>query len=300
MLSIPAAAWADEPLAIPSRHEPVGLEVRPPVRASEAQVPAPDDDTSLSVGTPWRGALRGGRLLRESEHVRYLPRHARTGNFWGIDSLVELLERSAAAVGSRWPGSRMTVGELSARHGGDLRGHRSHHSGRDADIGFYVRHDDGGYGRLAQFVGFGRRAPLDSGVTVRFDDARNWALVEALMRDPRARVQYIFASNDIRARLLSYGRQRGASDHFLSSIAAVMLEPARAETHDDHFHVRIYCPPSQRGRCQDAEPYWPWFDGEPPGGTYTALPSIRWRPAGRHPPVIGERAPLEATLHPIP
>ncbi len=53
--------------------------------------------------------------------------------------------------------------------------------------------------------------------------------------------------------------------------------------HDNHFHVRIYCPVNDRSHCQDSAPYWPWYDGAPPGGHYEELPLIRWRRANGEP-----------------
>ncbi|MGD8859688.1 MAG: penicillin-insensitive murein endopeptidase [Myxococcales bacterium] len=268
-LVLPAPVVADPPGDSRAGAPPADL--RPAAKRGVARA-------GVSIGTPRDGALRGGRLLREDHQIRYLARYAESGNFWGIDALVGALRRGARAVSTRWPGSRLSVGELSARRGGFLRGHRSHRSGRDADIGFYARDERGRFARLSRFLGFGRYTPLSGGTRVRFDDARNWALVKALLSDPEARVQYLFVSRPIRARLLAHAHRRGDDDALLRRAAAVMLEPVRAEPHDDHFHLRIYCPQQHRDRCQDAAPYWPWYDGTPPDGTYAALPTIRWRP----------------------
>jgi penicillin-insensitive murein endopeptidase len=275
------------------------LAVRIPVQSAESneEREAGFQGPSRSIGTPWRGSLERGVLLREGATVRYLPRYAGSGHFWGIDALVRALRRGAAAVASRWPGSRLPVGELSRRNGGFMRRHQSHRSGRDADIGFYTRDEGGRFGRLAAFMGFGRRAPLSPGAAVRFDDARNWTLVHALMTDPEVRVQYLFAARPIRARLLSHARRRGVDDALLRRVAAVMVEPRFAESHDDHFHLRVYCPSSQRDECRDADPYWPWYEGEPPGGAYSQLPTIRWRPVAAPAAttkVTGVRAPRAA------
>jgi hypothetical protein len=45
---------------------------------------------------------------------------------------------------------------------------------------------------------------------------------------------------------------------------AVMVEPARGNPHRSHFHVRIYCAPSDRPTCRDVAPFWSWYPGNPP------------------------------------
>ena len=232
---------------------------------------------SRSVGRPWAGHLRGGALLRESKTVRYLPKAATGGRFYGTRLLVHALERAAQRVERRWPGSQLSVGELSARRGGWVSGHHSHRTGRDADLAFYTRDKGGRHARLEAFVRFGRHAPLPPAQGVRFDDARNWELVTSLLEDPVARVQYLFVAHPIRARLLVEGNRRGASAKLLQAAAAVMVEPKRGRKHEDHFHLRIYCPAADRPECEDGAPYWPWYDAQPPGGRYAALPVIHWR-----------------------
>jgi penicillin-insensitive murein endopeptidase len=116
---------------------------------------------------------------------------------------------------------------------------------------------------------------------MRFDDARNWQLVESWLTDAVARVQYVFVSKPVRNRLLVEARRRGVAPQLLRKAAAVLIEPKRGEAHADHFHVRIYCPTGHRPRCRDGEPYWPWYEGQPPDGAHAPLPTVRWRPTGR-------------------
>jgi penicillin-insensitive murein DD-endopeptidase len=112
---------------------------------------------------------------------------------------------------------------------------------------------------------------------LHFDDVKNWAVVSTMLRDRQARVQYIFVAQPLRTRLLMQGRRQAESDDFLRAAAAVLVEPREGQKHDDHFHVRIYCPRDDRPECQDSAPYWPWYDGTPPDGQRTELPIIRWR-----------------------
>lgn len=230
---------------------------------------------SQSNGLPWAGRLHHGVRLHETEVLRRLPRFSRSDNFFGTAELVSMLERAAQTVAQRWPGSQLTVGELSARSGGWIEGHHSHRNGRDADVAFYMRDERGRMGRFWRFVSFAHNA-FGSDRTLRFDDARNWAMVASMLQDSDARVQYMFVANPIRRRLLKAGRRAGASDDLLRAAAAVLIEPRQGNKHTDHFHIRIFCSRDDRPTCEDGMPYWPWYDGTPPDGTFAELPTIRW------------------------
>jgi penicillin-insensitive murein endopeptidase len=221
---------------------------------------------SRSVGFAWRGTLERGVLLKASPSVRYVSEYQPTRHFYGTWQLVQLLERAAFSVAQRVPGSRLSVGELSAEHGGNLPGHASHESGRDVDLGFYML--DGGARPVdafafAQFDARGRGLPPNLGM--RFDVRRNWELVSRLVTDGEARVQYVFVSPGIRQLLLDEGRRLKAPAAVLERAQRVMVRPSEKHQHGNHFHVRIFCPPADRPKCQDAPPYWPWYPGKHSG-----------------------------------
>jgi penicillin-insensitive murein DD-endopeptidase len=242
--------------------------------AHPARVPAVRSSPSVSSGLPWDGRLEGAVRLRRNAILRPIARYSRSRNFYGTSELVGMLERTAQTIAARWPGSRMAIGELSAASGGKVDGHHSHRSGRDADVAFFMRDGRGRASLFWRFVSFDAQG-IAQGTkrTLFFDDMRNWAMVAAMLRDPQARVQYVFVSGALRTRLLMEGRRQAASDEFLRTAAAVLVEPK----HDNHFHVRIYCARDDRPECQDSEPYWPWYDGAPPAGRFAELPIIRWR-----------------------
>lgn len=217
---------------------------------------------SRSLGLAWRGRLERGVLLKPGANVRYVSEYANTGHFYGTWQLVQLLERAAFQVLQRVPGSRLSVGELSAAAGGDLPGHASHESGRDVDLGFFML--DGASRPVdafafAQFDARGRG--LAPNVGMRFDVRRNWELVARLVTDGEARVQYVFVAPAIRQLLLDEGRRVRAPVAVLERAARVMVRPSEKHLHGNHFHVRIYCAPGDRPKCQDAPPYWPWYPG---------------------------------------
>jgi len=219
---------------------------------------------SRSVGYPWNGRLRSGVRLREGERVRYQPEVAERDHHFGTWQLVQLIERAAERVDQRLPGAKLTVGEISARRGGHIDGHRSHQNGRDVDIGFYMTNAQGEPFDAYAFADFGAdgqgRGP---NTMLRFDDARNWELVGKLVADGDARVQHIFVARSLERRLLREARRRGAPSVLISRARRVMSQPGH-HPHRNHFHVRIYCNPHERPRCRDRAPFHSWYPGQPP------------------------------------
>lgn len=213
---------------------------------------------SVSVGRHNAGRLVNGRQLTASELVRL--KNPTGDHHWGTDELVTLLERGAAAVASVRPGVRLTVGDLSRRRGGPFRPHRSHRSGRDVDVGFFVSAVTGGepVDDLQRFIVFRRDGLSPRDETLRFDDERNWLFVQELITQQDVPVQYMFVSRELRDRLIAEGQRQGASEEILARAAVILDQPSRGGAHRDHFHVRIYCPDDDRPRCQDDAPYHPW------------------------------------------
>lgn len=204
-------------------------------------------EAALSVGSPTRGRLTGADELesRDALQVRR-PGRAR----WGLPDLVGMLTRGAERVRKRYPGSVLLVGDLSRKLGGPIQGHRSHESGRDADVGFYFVDRRGRAAATPRFLTVlaNGRAKEEPGLA--FDERRNWALVQAWLTDPKARVQHIFVSKALRTRLLAYARARGVYVPVLHRASIALKQPSRGLSHDDHFHVRIGCPRGQRNVCQ--------------------------------------------------
>jgi penicillin-insensitive murein endopeptidase len=201
----------------------------------------------LSYGAPNAGKLYGGQRLPSSKSLEVKEgAHA-----WGLAPLVRGLRRAAAKVSSKHKGSVLFVGDLSAKNGGALLGHHSHQSGRDADVGFYMMSDKGKHvnpHRFVAFAGSGRPRGTES---VRFDDERNWALIQALLEDEKANVQYLFVSSGLRARLLAYAAKKNLPKDLYTKAMATLMSPKDADVHDDHFHVRIACPASMQPACVD-------------------------------------------------
>lgn len=239
--------------------------------------PLPDEEPT-SLGTTSHGVLVKGVPLRD-EGPGYHRIPSRDDARWGTPELVGLLQRTAASVAERFPGTvPVRIGDLSRRGGGWIAGHDSHRTGRDADVLFYATDALGRPVATRGWPSFGRFGVARRGRRERavfFDAARNWHFVRTLLLDDRAAVQWIFCSAEIKARLLRHAVRHEASAEALFRAAWVLHEPDGSQSHADHFHVRIACTPAQRARgCRDHGPIWPWIRdavGKPAGAPRPAL-----------------------------
>jgi penicillin-insensitive murein endopeptidase len=200
-----------------------------------------------SIGSPTAGHLVGGSHLVETEYLRVEPADMPGDVRWGLEPLVTMLDRAARAERRQFPGVVLSVGHLSRAGGGDVQQHRSHESGRDADVGFFVRSSTGRQLLAPHFVAFRGDGTAPTWPGAYFDDAKNWALVSSLIGDPDAHVTHLFVAAPLRARLLAYAERAGAPQETRMRAAELMQQPHGVLPHDDHFHVRIGCPAHMSG-----------------------------------------------------
>jgi len=210
---------------------------------------APWSFASLSVGFPNRGRQLRAKRLRPNRQVAI--KLGSEPSSYGHPALVLMLRRTAREIARVARGSVLLVGDLSSEQGGPLAGHRSHQSGRDADVGFYVRDARGQSVLLDRFVRFDARGRATDQSGVVFDDWRNWLLVECWVRDARAGLSHVFVAQSLRRRLLDYARSRKDFAPYVDRAAALLKQPERGEPHADHFHVRIACPKGQKEICRE-------------------------------------------------
>ena len=218
---------------------------------------------SGSIGLPHRGVLtHPTELPAEGPGYRLLaPTNER---HFGTARFVAAIERAAAKVAEERPGSTLSIGDLSARTGGKISSHASHRSGRDADLLLYMTTLDGAPITSPGFVHVGTDGlAFDENQNrfLRFDVEREWLLVKALVEDPEARVEWLFASKPVEAMLIDWARARGESGDTLVRAMDMLLQPGPpAQIHDDHVHVRIACDPDEiAAGCEDHGPTRPWL-----------------------------------------
>ncbi len=213
-----------------------------------------------AVGYPWRGRLHHGRRLQPRPSLRFVERYLENDRFFGTGTLVRMLERASHQVFERHR-ARLAVGELSTDGGGAVVGHRSHQTGLDVDLGFFLKDATGDWVEAPYFVPVNRFGVGTYGAQpVVFDVEANWALVRALLTDREAQVQHIFCANSVRRRLLDYAAEMEPDADLVHRAGFVLRQPGGgAQPHRDHFHVRIFCPPSSRESCRSRGPYWDWI-----------------------------------------
>jgi penicillin-insensitive murein endopeptidase len=271
-----------------------------------------------SLGLPHDGLLRAGRAL--ADRGRGFER-ARPGEStrYGTPELVAALERAAAVVAARFPGSPpLRIGDLSGPLGGRHPRHRSHRTGRDADVLYYAVDADGVPVPGAGFFAFDRfgvardARPASAGGAgglLFLDEARTWLLLRTLLADDAVPVQWVFCSAGIKQRLLAHAAAVEVDPEVIVRASYVLHQPSTGRPHDDHFHVRIACTARMRALgCTDEGPVWPWHrrdheraawdvaGGAPSGGAGPGLDGALDVHRGAAPTpggVTGDSAPAE-------
>jgi penicillin-insensitive murein endopeptidase len=205
---------------------------------------------SLSVGVPNSGWQIRAKRLRPSEHLWIQDKSVPFS--YGHPGLVLMLHRTAKQISRQSPGSVLLVGDLSSEFGGPLYGHKSHQSGRDADVGFFVLDREGNPQNARSLMRFDKEGRARDGSGFRFDDYRNWLLVQLWLKDSRANLEHVFVASHLRTRLLDFARKRPLFRPYVEAAARFLRQPSNGLPHDDHFHIRIACPESQRALCAPA------------------------------------------------
>lgn len=172
-----------------------------------------DNDGFLAWGKPLlSGAGTGIRLRNPQRCVHF-----------GTDLMVQFLGWLGQRAFSEWK-TELLVGDISAPRGGCLaghggrRGHFSHTSGRDVDLGFLV----------PQFP----KGP--ESFSRNFEIASNYWMIKSIFANPSACVRAVFLDHRLIAKLSSYAHKIGDPE-WLSLAPHVR----HVRGHRNHFHVRI-------------------------------------------------------------
>jgi penicillin-insensitive murein DD-endopeptidase len=259
-----------------------------------ARAPSPlEPHLSGSIGMPHRGVLQGGAVLpRAGRGFKWLRGDER---HYAAPRFVDAIARAAARVAEARPGSVLSVGDLSTRHGGALMPHLSHRTGRDADLLLYMTTLDGAPVESPGFIAVGADGLAWDEVHrrfLRFDVERQWLLVKALLEDPEARVQWVFANRNVEALLIEWARARGERGEMLLRAQEAMLQPSPGGPHDDHVHIRTQCTPDEIAHgCEATGPTRSWIAIpprlSPPSDAELALDLLR--PIDEPPISVGVR-----------
>jgi penicillin-insensitive murein endopeptidase len=238
----------------------------PPVDEAQSALALPVSH-STSLGAPGGGELKGAVALPlAGPGFRFNPRRPDQARY-GTVELVQAIIRSAALVKAELPGSELTVNDLGLEHGGRIRQHGSHQSGRDADILFYMQDEHAEplpavgvpldpKGRGTDFKDLTRE---DDDQAVQLDRARTWRFIQALLESSGEHVQRIFLAEHLRGLLLREAERVHAPLVWQERFGMLTCQPE--VPHDDHMHVRLYCSPEDLGEgCLDTPPIYPWHE----------------------------------------
>lgn len=196
-----------------------------PVVRRPKEIPA---NKSVSWGRANYGRLYNGISMKSVPglHIRN-PQRA-----YGTRHTVRMLEAVAADIIARWPDTPdLHVGDISHPEGGYMTPHKSHQSGRDADISYYFK----GNVRLNRF---------EKMTPETFDAVKNWHMFKTLIDTQQ--VEYIFVDYKLQKVLYEYALSIGYNPAELGGILQYPNRGGRgiirySRGHGNHWHIRFKC-----------------------------------------------------------
>lgn len=218
-----------------------------------ARTPNPDDlpifivpEGAVSVGKVTGGALRNAVQLLPSPLCELrCSMHAFATNH----TVTTLLSAIADFRAQGYTGDIM-IGDLSRREGGQYGPHKSHQSGRDADIWLLTKRKKYNPGCNNCSTKKCRPEPDD------VDWADQWRFIKAL--DATGKVQEIFLSDWLQPKLHAAAKEAGATPEELKRMIQYPRKPGypalvmHSDGHIHHIHVRFKCDPNDV-ECSNAK-----------------------------------------------
>ena len=199
-------------------------------------------EAQLSLSHNWPGQASGYLL-----NAHFMPEHdywvRRRFRHYGTPEMLATIKEGVRALRARFPNApRLILGDLSKRYGGHFPPHLSHQSGRDADIGYFVR---GKYSHLVNaLVKVNRR---------NIDVEKTWTFLAAMIKT--GLVEQVFIDYQLQRALYRHAKKQG--DWSVAELRSVFSYPARRgrmirhiKGHSDHMHVRFRAPFSERAATQ--------------------------------------------------
>ena len=231
----------------------------------------PSASPPRSIGSYAKGCIAGAMALPQEGATWQVMRPARN-RYWGHPVLIAVIERIAANLPAGWPG--LLVGDIGQPRGGPMvTGHASHQIGLDADIWLTPMPEH----RLS--LSDRDNLPAKSIVAADGNDVDRtiWGpqyreLIEAVARTPE--LARMFVNPAIKRALC---REAGSDRAWLAKVRPWW-------GHDDHFHIRLNCPPGQT-QCEPQAPV-------PPGDGCGKELDWWFTDAGRHPKPSPPAPPL--------
>ena len=214
------------------------------------------------LGSVSNGFLFDAVYLGNSKNLKFYHNRQRQ---YGTVELVSMLKSVSSELSLKFDDNIIMLGDMSGKHGGHISGHASHRAGMDVDVAFFVRDLKKGsdtFDRLNRYDRFG--VTLDDSGVKMFDYEKNWAFVEACLKNTDWEVQWIFVSKGLKAAMLRWALANGRDLEVIYKAAHILHQPSDSSPHNDHFHVRVYCPGvslDNRGQgCRQRRPVWEWVE----------------------------------------
>lgn len=189
------------------------------------------------------GFLAYGRAIYPSASNRVKLRSpARCVNY-GTDSMIGMIEWTGRQIAThygdpKFENTTLLVGDISAPRGGCLsgrsgrRGHASHTSGQDVDLGFLA-------------AKAGSRSPAN--FSRDFDAQANWWFIKQVFKNPFACVKVVFLDRRLINKL---ARVAAGDPDWLAYRRFIRHQP----NHRNHWHIRIGDGPGLPGCEPGADP----------------------------------------------
>jgi penicillin-insensitive murein endopeptidase len=244
---------------------------------SWGQVAYPTAGLSQSIGSYTAGCVTGAIALPINGKGYQVMRLSRKRNF-GHPELINFIEQLAQISETNGLGT-LLVGDLGQPRGGPtLTGHRSHQSGLDVDMWYLL-------------------SPIAASRTLTPAEREKWGAPSVILANTDAinHAQWTVTNE----RVLEEAARRPEVERIFVHAGVkrqLCQSPGRHDWlhkirpwygHDDHFHVRLKCPPNNRS-CQGQEPIpagdgcgadlaW-WFSAEAKGELGKKKPKAREMP----------------------
>lgn len=188
---------------------------------------------SQSVGKASQGKLLHGEPLPEGPNYVILFEHRAFGTYYAVSEI----QRVMAAYHESYPKAEpLIIGDLSYRTGRRIKPHISHRSGRDVDI-TYPRVDKTPNFKRFHYI---RRRNIDVDATL--------FLIKRMIES--GMLEMLLIDRPIQRRLYKHAQAQGAPQAWLDAVfqypryagGHAIIRHARG--HDDHFHARFFCQPT--------------------------------------------------------
>ncbi len=183
------------------------------------------------------GFLAYGRRVIPSSVNRLIIQSPQKCLNFGTDAMAGMLEWVGREISKNYSGPSLSgvnlvIGNISAPRGGCKKGHASHTSGQDADIGFLT-------------VNKNSTSPIK--FHRQFDSVTNWWLLKKIFKNPFACIKAVFLDRR-HIRALSKFAMKDPEWKVYQRFIRHM------PGHGNHLHIRIGNGPGQPGCSSDAKP----------------------------------------------